>query len=35
MLALLVGSSVLMATIAFSSQRYFEHEVEAAKRLSR
>jgi len=35
MLALLVGSGVLMATIAFSSQRYFEHEAEAAARLSR
>ena len=26
MLALLVGSGVLMATIAFAAQRYFEHE---------
>ncbi len=34
-LALLIGASVLMATIAFSGQRYFEHEVEAAHRISR
>ena len=27
-LALLVGAGVLMATIAFSTQRYFEHEAE-------
>lgn len=32
MLALLVGSAVLMATIAFSSQRYFEHEYEAERK---
>ncbi len=29
MLALLVGAGVLMATIAFSAQRYFEYQVEA------
>lgn len=34
-LALLTGASVLMATIAFSGQRYFEHEVEAAHQISR
>ena len=34
-LALLIGATVLMATIAFSSQRYFEHEAEAARPLSR
>lgn len=34
-LALLIGATVLMATIAFSGQRYFEHEVEAAHEISR
>ncbi|MEO8279436.1 MAG: hypothetical protein ABI564_07065 [Ideonella sp.] len=34
-LALLIGASVLMATIAFSGQRYFEHEIEAAHEISR
>ncbi|MBY0467858.1 MAG: hypothetical protein K2Q07_02645 [Burkholderiaceae bacterium] len=29
MLALLVGAGVLMATIAFAAQRYFEYQVEA------
>jgi hypothetical protein len=29
MLALLVGAGVLMATIAFAAQRYFEYEAEA------
>ncbi len=29
MLALLVGSGVLMATIAFAAQRYFEHQADA------
>ena len=33
-LALLVGSTVLMATIAFSGQRYFEYQVEEARKLS-
>jgi hypothetical protein len=28
-LALLVGASVLMTTIAFTAQRYFEYQVEA------
>jgi hypothetical protein len=28
--ALFVGAGVLMATVAFSGQRYFEHQVEAA-----
>ncbi len=30
MLALIVGAGVLMATIAFSAQRYFEHQAESA-----
>ncbi len=34
-LALLVGASVLMATIAFSSQRFFEYQVDAANGLGR
>ena len=34
MIALLVGAGVLMATIAFSGQRYFEHQVEEARKLS-
>lgn len=29
MLALLVGAGVLMATIAFAAQRYFEYQIEA------
>lgn len=33
-LALLVGAGVLMATIAFSGQRYFEYQVEEARKLS-
>jgi len=33
-LALFVGSSVLMASLAFSFQRYFEHEIEAGRRIS-
>ncbi|MEJ8810913.1 hypothetical protein WKW77_07515 [Variovorax ureilyticus] len=33
-LALLVGSTVLMASLAFSFQRYFEHEIEAGRRIS-
>lgn len=32
--ALMVGAGALMATIAFAGQRYFEWQVEAAKRLS-
>ena len=34
MIALLVGAGVLMATIAFSGQRYFEHQVEESRKLS-
>jgi hypothetical protein len=30
MFALLIGTGVLMATIAFSAQRYFEYQVETA-----
>jgi len=33
-LALLIGATVLMATIAFSGQRYFEYQVEEARKLS-
>ena len=33
-LALLFGSTILMASIAFSFQRYFEHEVEAGRKMS-
>lgn len=33
-LALLIGASVLMATLAFSGQRYFEHEVEEGRKIS-
>ncbi|WP_418316492.1 hypothetical protein [Piscinibacter sakaiensis] len=33
--ALLIGASVLMATIAFSSQRFFEYQVDQARQLSR
>ena len=33
-LALLVGATVLMSTIAFSGQRYFEYQVEEARKLS-
>lgn len=32
--ALMVGATVLMATIAFSSQRFFESQVEAARAIS-
>ena len=32
--ALLIGASVLMATIAFSGQRYFEYQVEEARKIS-
>jgi len=34
MLALLVGSTVLMASIAFSFQRYFENQVEEGRLMS-
>lgn len=32
--ALLIGAGVLMATIAFTGQRYFEYQVEEAKKIS-
>jgi hypothetical protein len=32
--ALMVGATALMATIAFSGQRYFEWQVEAARKIS-
>jgi hypothetical protein len=32
--ALLIGTTVLMSTIAFSIQRYFEHQIEEARKLS-
>lgn len=34
-LALLLGGGVLMATIAFSGQRYFEYQIEEARKISR
>lgn len=33
--ALMIGASALMATVAFSGQRYFEWQVEQARRISR
>jgi hypothetical protein len=33
-LALLFGSTVLMASLAFSFQRYFEHEIEAGRQMA-
>jgi hypothetical protein len=33
-LSLMVGAGVLMASIAFSFQRYFEHQVEEGRRIS-
>jgi hypothetical protein len=33
-LSLMVGATVLMSTIAFSGQRYFEYQVEEARKLS-
>jgi hypothetical protein len=33
-LALLVGATVLMSTIAFSGQRYFEFQIEEARKIS-
>lgn len=33
-LSLLLGATVLMATIAFSGQRFFEYQVEEARKLS-
>jgi hypothetical protein len=32
--ALLMGTGVLMATIAFSSQRFFEYQIEEARKIS-
>jgi len=32
--SLLIGTTVLMASIAFSFQRYFEYQIEEAKKLS-
>jgi hypothetical protein len=32
--ALLIGAAVLMASLAFSFQRYFEHQIEAARQIS-
>lgn len=32
--ALLIGATVLMSTIAFSGQRYFEYQVEEARKIS-
>jgi hypothetical protein len=34
MVSLLVGATILMATIAFAGQRYFEHQIEEAQKLS-
>ena len=33
-LSLMVGTGVLMATLAFSFQRYFEYQVEEGRRIS-
>lgn len=33
-ISLMVGAGVLMATIAFSGQRYFEYQIEEARKLS-
>jgi hypothetical protein len=33
-LALLIGAGVLMATIAFSGQRFFEYQIEDARKIS-
>lgn len=32
--ALMVGAGALMATIAFSSQRFFEHQIEEGRKMS-
>jgi hypothetical protein len=32
--SLLVGATVLMSTIAFSGQRYFEHQIEEGRKIS-
>ena len=33
-LALMLGAAVLMATIAFSGQRYFEYQIDEARKIS-
>jgi len=33
-IALMLGAGVLMATIAFSGQRYFEYQIEEARKIS-
>ena len=33
-LALMLGATVLMSTIAFSGQRYFEYQIEEARKIS-
>jgi hypothetical protein len=33
-LSLLIGTTVLMASIVFSFQRYFEHQIEEARKIS-
>jgi hypothetical protein len=33
--ALLLGTGILMASIAFSFQRYFEYQIEEGRRISR
>jgi hypothetical protein len=33
-IALLIGTSMLMSSLAFSFQRYFEYQIEAAKQIS-
>lgn len=34
MVALMIGAGTLMATIAFSSQRFFEHQIEEGRKIS-
>ena len=33
-ISLLIGTTVLMASLAFSFQRYFEHQIEEARKIS-
>jgi TM2 domain-containing membrane protein YozV len=33
-LSLMIGATILMSTIAFAGQRYFEHQIEEAQKLS-
>jgi hypothetical protein len=33
-ISLLIGATVLMSTIAFSGQRYFEHQIEEGRKIS-